>query len=192
MHSLNLARAAVLAGMLTLAASSAAGSEGVRQDGHILNISGEITAAMSVEVLALMPDDIRVVSLNSIGGNVRDALAIARWVRANNIRSHVAAGAECSSSCTIIFQGGVVRSAHPTARFLYHYGRVKEADEKADTIGRAMATIEYLEALISLGAPTSLYRLVPADRDWTLTADEARKFRILHVVALDESGLSEN
>lgn len=212
MRSLTLARAAVLAGILTAAAVfPAAGAEGladstaraknaeraegigrVQRAGHILKVSGIITREMRDKILALEPDNIRVVSLNSIGGSVRDAIAVARWVRNNNIRTHVAANNECSSSCTIIFQGGVVRSAHPTARFLYHYAHVEETAKNAKTVGRAMATIEYLEALISLGAPTSLYRIVPADRNWTLTADEARKFRILHVVALDDTGLSEN
>lgn len=212
MRSLTLVRAAVLAGILAVAAAwPAAAAQGladgtaraknaeraegigrVERAGHILKVSGIITHEMRDKILALEPDNIRVVSLNSIGGNVREALAIARWIRNNNIRTHVAANAECSSSCTVIFQGGVVRSAHPTALFLYHYGHVEATAKDAKTVGRAMATIEYLEALISLGAPTLLYRIVPADRDWTLTADEARKFRILHVVALDESGLSEN
>lgn len=212
MRALTLACAALLA-IVSLAASAvpAAASQGladvtartknaqraeaigrVQPAGHILKVSGIITREMRDKILALEPDNIRVVSLNSIGGNVRDAIAIARWVRNNNIRAHVAANNECSSSCTVIFQGGVVRSAHPTARFLYHYAHVEETAKDAKTVGRAMATIEYLEALISLGAPTSLYRIVPADRDWKLTADEARKFRILHVVALDETGLSEN
>lgn len=156
---------------------------------HVLVIAEPITRATRDRILAHDPSDIRVVSLDSAGGSVKDAIAIGTWIRAHNIRTHVPAGAECASACTIVFQSGVVRSAHPTARFMYHYASIASPDPHERQRGRVLGTVMYIEALIRFGAPESLYRLVPGDRDWELTADQARKYRLVQTVALDETGL---
>lgn len=169
-----------------------AGAAARQSPAHVLVIDTPITPELRDAILATDPADIRVVQLDSAGGSVKDAIAIGQWVRTNNIRTHVPEGAECASSCTIIFQAGVVRSAHPTARFLYHYASQKSTDAQERLMGRVLGTVLYVEALISFGAPESLYRMIPGDRDWRLSADKARRYRIVQVVATDDAGLSED
>lgn len=164
----------------------------LRFKSHILVIDGRIDRGLRDSILALDPENIRVVVLRSEGGSVRDAIAIGNWIRENEIRTHVPAGSYCYSSCTVLFQSGVVRSAHASAHFAYHYATQESADPRDRTMGRVLGTVMYLEALISFGAPESLYRLVPGRGDWEISADQARRYRIAHAVVRDEAGLSEN
>lgn len=164
----------------------------LRFESHILVIDERIDRELRDSILELDPENIRVVVLRSEGGSVRDAIVIGNWIRANEIRTHVPAGSYCYSSCTILFQSGVVRSAHASARFAYHYATQESADPRDRNMGRVLGTVMYLEALISFGAPESLYRLVPGRGDWEISADQARRYRIAHAVVHDEAGLSEN
>lgn len=69
---------------------------------------------------ALRSRNIRHVILNSPGGSTSVALTAAEFIRRHNISTSVYEGSYCHSSCTLIFQSGVLRSAHETAKFHYH------------------------------------------------------------------------
>lgn len=69
---------------------------------------------------ALRSQNIRHVILNSPGGSTSVALTAAEFIRRNNITTSVPEGSYCNSSCTLIFQSGIYRSAHETAKFHYH------------------------------------------------------------------------
>lgn len=58
--------------------------------------------------------------LNSPGGVVQEALAMARLVRGRGLDSRVAAGGLCASSCPLLFAGGVRRVAEPGAAIGVH------------------------------------------------------------------------
>lgn len=58
---------------------------------------------------------VKVVTLNSPGGSVDDALAISTIIREKGIGTRVATKAICASSCPLILAGGVKREAEPDA-----------------------------------------------------------------------------
>ena len=69
------------------------------------------TAARFVAELDKRGDYVRTVVLDSPGGSVDDALAMARLVRQRRLDTRVEATALCASSCPLVFAGGVSRIA---------------------------------------------------------------------------------
>ena len=58
--------------------------------------------------------------LNSPGGSVIDALAIGRLIRERKFATEVEAGKYCTSSCPLVFAGGVERRAGERAAIGVH------------------------------------------------------------------------
>ena len=88
-----------------------------------LYVDGAIDGNLIYELTLNAPFPIKKLSLNSRGGLVADAFEVAAWVRDNNIETEVRENARCMSACTLIFQAGTTRRAHPTALFMYHSAR---------------------------------------------------------------------
>nr|WP_245404794.1 ATP-dependent Clp protease proteolytic subunit [Ancylobacter gelatini] len=65
-------------------------------------------------------DYVKTVVLNSPGGSVSDALAMARLVRERKFATLVESTALCASSCPLIFAGGTRRIAEPGATIGVH------------------------------------------------------------------------
>jgi hypothetical protein len=86
-------------------------------DGSTLYIEGKFG---SVSLEALKNNGITNLVLNSPGGSTGTAIAAAKYIRAHRIQTLVPDGAYCASSCTLIFQAGVLRQAYKTSKFIYH------------------------------------------------------------------------
>lgn len=84
---------------------------------------GAVTEDLYYELRDYHPD-IKHLELNSYGGLVEAAYQIAGLVREKQITTNVRKDAKCASACTLIFQAGVKRTAHPSVRFLYHGARL--------------------------------------------------------------------
>jgi ATP-dependent protease ClpP protease subunit len=86
----------------------------------VFSISGEIREAM-VEALAATPvGQIDRLELSSRGGDFFAALHLSWIVHERGLATVVRYAGDCFSACTVIFQAGRERIAHPTASFLYH------------------------------------------------------------------------
>lgn len=70
--------------------------------------------------LASRGEYVRIVSLNSPGGALQDAIAMAKMIREHKLDTEVADGALCASSCPLIFAGGVKRLAGTEAAVGVH------------------------------------------------------------------------
>jgi hypothetical protein len=70
--------------------------------------------------LASLEDVPKVVTLHSPGGNVSEALAIGRSLRAADLETALQPGLVCLSSCPYIFAAGVKRSASKTSAIGMH------------------------------------------------------------------------
>lgn len=86
-------------------------------DGDILFVRGIIG---SQTLSAFRNHPIRKINLNSPGGSTTIAEVFAREVRQLGVHTEVSQGSICYSSCTLVFQAGVKRTAHRQAQFLYH------------------------------------------------------------------------
>lgn len=120
------------------------GAEGV------LSVEGtiDIGAAQRFEdELARRGEYIRTVSLNSPGGSLDDALAIARLIREHGLATKVEAGALCASSCPLVLAGGMERSVSGDAAIGLH--QFYAAPRNLTSPAQAMADAQLTAARIS-------------------------------------------
>lgn len=78
------------------------------------------TAAQFAAEIEKRGDYVKTVVLNSPGGSVQDALAMAKLIRKRRLDTEVGAEGLCASSCPLVFAGGVVRTAEPGAAIGVH------------------------------------------------------------------------
>jgi len=91
--------------------------------GGVLQAAGAIdqgSADRLAKELEARGEYVRTVSLNSPGGALQDAIAMAKLIRERKLNTEVADGALCASSCPLIFAGGVKRLAGQEAAIGVH------------------------------------------------------------------------
>lgn len=71
--------------------------------------------------------EMKVILLDSIGGDVDTGWKMAEMIRARGVDTRVEKS--CASACTYVFMGGVGRSATPDAKFQYHPATLAVAPE---------------------------------------------------------------
>jgi hypothetical protein len=134
--------------------------------------------------------------LNSYGGLVAPAYKIAELVRERQMTTNVRKGAKCASACTLIFQAGVKRTAHPSVRFLYHGARLSNLwvqnwletrlevgrSQSREELARQFSEVQeessrFFKALIHYGmAPEFIeyYKSLPEDPNWFVDGNFTR------------------
>jgi hypothetical protein len=138
-----------------------------------LTIDEMITPVIAGRVLAMSDAELAFVELDSVGGDVQSSIDIARRLRAAGSRTHVASGAKCFSACTVIYQGGVERTAGEDALFLLHYAVQVSDDPNHARVGSVWGTVTLIEAMIDLGTDSSIYDQMPGFGDWLLSSRQA-------------------
>jgi hypothetical protein len=91
--------------------------------GGVLQAEGAIdqgSADRLAKELEARGEYVRIVSLNSPGGALQDAIAMAKLIRERKLDTEVPDGALCASSCPLIFAGGVKRLAGKEAAIGVH------------------------------------------------------------------------
>jgi len=91
--------------------------------GGRLEATGMITPGTAARFKAEIDkrgDYVKTVVLNSPGGSVQDALAMARLIREKRLGTLVENDGYCASSCPLIFAGGVMRTAEKDASIGVH------------------------------------------------------------------------
>jgi ATP-dependent protease ClpP protease subunit len=130
--------AALALGVLALAGCKPAGPTGlsVREEPNrvVLKWNGEVESPMLErleQAFEKFENDPRqlVLMLNSPGGSVehgRDVMKLIHKVsRERAIDTHVAAGHSCASMCVPIYLVGAERTAHASAKFMFHEVRIQ-------------------------------------------------------------------
>jgi hypothetical protein len=108
--------------------------------GGVLELTGTIgagSAARFADEIERRGGYVETIALNSPGGSVEDALAIAAMVREKGFDTAVGAGAVCASSCPLILASGAARHVAGTASVGVH--QIYAASDDADRIGPAQA-----------------------------------------------------
>ncbi len=148
---------------------------------------GAVTEDLFYELRDYHPD-IKHLELNSYGGLVEAAYKIAALVRERQITTNVRKDAKCASACTLIYQAGIKRTAHPSVRFLYHgarlsnlwvsdwvhdrlnVGREKSLKLLADQFDEvAFETKKFFGLMLSYGMDARFidyYKNLPEAKDW--------------------------
>jgi hypothetical protein len=92
----------------------------VLQDGSVVEISGSFSWALPQNFMAILAQSprVRTIRLESPGGFVQPAIAVANIIVARGLDTYV--GRFCASACTLAFLGGQHRFIAPNARLGFH------------------------------------------------------------------------
>ena len=148
--------------------------------GGTLSLTGTIDIGAAARLAAELDargEYVTLVTLDSPGGSVGDALSMSSALRERGVAVRVAAGALCASSCPIVLAGGAVREVSALASVGVHqifardedrldprFDGMAEAQRMTARIGRHMAAMD-IDAALWLHAmetpPEALYYLTP-------------------------------
>ncbi len=137
--------------------------------GDTFYLEGVISEAFLTELRDFHPK-IRHLELNSFGGSASAAYKIAALVREKKITTNVRKDAKCASSCTLVFQAGVKRSAHPLVRFLFNGARFPNfsvSSKVREQLLFSAETVKFFKQLLFYGMHSSFidyYRKLPEFR----------------------------
>ncbi len=161
--------------------------------GGMLNVTGSIDPGSSARFAAeigRVGEYVRQVSLNSPGGSVQDALAIARLIREKELVTHVGEGNICASSCPLILAGGLERIAHAKAAIGVHQmfsGRGSEArNADLEVSGTQTLTAEVTRFLDEMGVDPAIWlhaMETPPQQLYYLTSEELTRYRLATEIA---------
>lgn len=138
--------------------------------------------------LELRGEYVKLVSLNSPGGSVQDAMAMGKLIRENRIATEVVDGALCASSCPLILAGGQERLIGNDAAVGVHQFYAMSGAQGAHPAGPASAMSEAQSTTARISRYLSELDVDPAlwlhamdtppQSLYYLSADELTKYRL--------------
>jgi len=140
---------------------------------------------------------VQTVVLDSPGGSVTDALAMADLIHEQGLTTQVKAGALCASSCPIIFAAGAERLASPDAAIGVHqiYATAMSGDPQnaLRAAGAAMSnaqttTARIITALTRSGVDPALWLHAletPPDRLYYFSVEEMQRLKLVTTLLQD-------
>lgn len=156
--------------------------------GGVLLAQGTIdqgASARFAEELAALGHRVATISLDSPGGSLDDAMAMATLIRRNGLRTEVADGALCASSCPLVLAGGVARAVGQTAAVGVHQfyaGRgMRLAPDQAMADAQATAA-RIARHLAGMGVDPALWLHAldtPPETLYYLSAAELSRYRMV-------------
>ncbi len=158
------------------------------ESGGVLAAEGSIdpgSAARFAAEIEARGEYVKTVSLNSPGGALDDAMAMAKLVRGRGIATQVADGAICASSCPLFLAGGLTRTAGPAAAVGVHqfYAASQAATAPAQAMSDAQATTARISRhLIDMGIDPTLWLHAldtPPQALYYFSPEELAKYRLV-------------
>lgn len=160
----------------TLLGSGVLAAEGSIDPGAAVRFAAEIEAR---------GEYVRTVSLNSPGGALDDAMAMARLVRDRGIATEVADGALCASSCPLLLAGGLTRAVGSKAAVGVHqfYATAETPPAPAQAMADAqMTTARISRHLSGMGIDPALWLHAldtPPQALYYFSPEELAKYRLV-------------
>jgi hypothetical protein len=158
------------------------------QSGGVLAAEGSIdpgAAARFAAEIEARGEYVKTVSLNSPGGALDDAMAMAKLVRGKGIATEVVDGAICASSCPLFFAGGLTRTTGPQAAIGVHqfYAATQTPTAPAQAMSDAQATTARISRhLIDMGIDPALWLHAldtPPQALYYFSPEELAKYRLV-------------
>jgi hypothetical protein len=156
--------------------------------GGVLAAEGSIEPGTAIRFAAEIEargEHVKTVTLNSPGGALDDAMAMAKLLRERGIGTEVADGAICASSCPLLLAGGKVRSAGPRAAVgvhqFYAAGRAVSGPEQAMSDAQT-TTARISRHLAAMGVDPALWLHAldtPPQALYYFTPDEMSEYRLV-------------
>lgn len=158
------------------------------EPGGVLSARGFIdpgAAQRFAEEIAARGEYVQTVALNSSGGSLNDAMAMAELIREKKLSTAVADGALCASSCPLILAGGETRTAGTKAAIGVHqfYAAGGEPAAPAQAMSDAqMTTARINRHLAEMGVDPALWLHAldtPPRALYYLSAEELARYRLV-------------
>lgn len=155
--------------------------------GGVMSAEGSIDVGAAQRFAAEMDargEYVKTLTLNSPGGSLDDAMAMARLVREQGIATEVADGSLCASSCPLVLAGGVVRSVGEKAAVGLHqfYAATKGTSDPVQAMSDAQATAARIARYLTemdVDPALWLHALdTPPQALYYLSADEMARYRL--------------
>jgi hypothetical protein len=160
----------------------------ILQPGGVLEAIGSIdvgAAQRFAEEVELRGEYVKRVTLNSPGGSLEDAMAMARLVREKGFATEVADGALCASSCPLVLAGGATRIVGEKGAVGLHqfYASNNPDTPPAQAMADAQVTTARISRLlIELGIDPALWLHAldtPPRALYYLSGEEMAKYRLV-------------
>lgn len=154
----------------------------------VLKAAGSIDQGAAVRFekeIAERGEYVRLVSLDSPGGSLDDAMTMARLIRERGLATEVGEGALCASSCPLILAGGTVRNVAEKAAVGVHQFYAMANREIAPEQAMAdaqLTTARITRHLIEMGVDPALWLHAldtPPRRLYYLSADELSHYGLV-------------
>jgi hypothetical protein len=131
-------------------------------------------------------DYVKTVVLDSPGGSVRDALAMARLIREKKLATLVEADGYCASSCPLVFAGGVTRTAAEGASIGVHQVAISTAEAPPAEAGEGFNLAQRISAecqlhLVEMGIDPRVWihaMETPPDKMFYFTREELEQLKL--------------
>jgi hypothetical protein len=134
-------------------------------------------------------DYVKTVVLNSPGGSVQDALAMARLIRDRGLGTLVEADGYCASSCPLVFAGGIERTAEKGASVGVHQvlavpvagAPLAEAGAGTSFNDAQKVSAECQRHLVAMGVDPRVWihaMETPPDKIFYFTSDELQEYQL--------------
>lgn len=156
--------------------------------GGVMSAEGSIDVGSARRFAAEMEERgeyVKTLSLNSPGGSLEDAMAMARLAREHGLGTQVADGALCASSCPLILAGGLVRDVGDKAAVGLHqfYAAADAVTGPAQAMSDAQATAARISRyLAEMGVDPALWLHAldtPPQALYYLSREEMAQYRLM-------------
>lgn len=160
----------------------------ILQPGGTMEAIGSIdvgAAQRFAEEIEMRGEYVKRLALNSPGGSLEDAMAMARLVREKGFATDVEDGALCASSCPLVLAGGAARSVGEKGAVGLHqfYAGSQPDTAPAQAMADAQVTTARISRLlIELGVDPALWLHAldtPPRALYYLSAEELAKYRLV-------------
>lgn len=159
------------------------------KEGGVVAVEGSIdpdSARRLAEGIETWGDRVKLLSLDSPGGSLEEAMAMARLVRQKGLSTKVAAGAVCASSCPLLFAGGVSRQVEEDGAIALHQF-YNAPDARATDPARAISDAQSTAARIvrhlsDMGVDPAMWLHAldtPPQRLYYLSSEQLAKYRLI-------------
>ncbi|MCR4268138.1 hypothetical protein [Nitratireductor sp. ZSWI3] len=164
--------------------------------GGVLAVDGMIdqgAAARFRTMLDALRGEVSTVTLDSPGGALGDAMAMARLIRRHGLATRVDDGAICASSCPLVLAGGVERQAGERALIGVHqFHAVRTAASPAQAMADAqLVTARITRHLSEMGVDPALWLHAldtPPHDLYGLTQPEMLRYRLITASPPQDAG----
>ena len=147
-----------------------------------LHIEGVLSPGITRETTKLLSKEsqIKVIQLNSAGGNIFEARGLAKLIKDNKLSTHITA--RCFSSCTTVFIAGQPRTLAENGTLGFHQYKINSKKLFAPNVNVEKEQNKDFDYFLKQGVSEAFLEkafAIPFEKMWYPTQDELREAGVL-------------